>query len=388
MPRAIIDAVQFALAGKILQLLQEHSVEAIEYADFDTSQKRTGTDFLVLSQDRAETLAKDGGLIEAAKAIGARSVLVINENATEYSITTELGGKIAIVALGNQITDEYAALFIVALLHGTGRAIVRNSNVVRLFDMAARVAQADVSVFINGPTGSGKEVMAKYIHARSTRSAGEFVAINCAAIPENMLEAMLFGHTKGAFTGAATANVGLIRAADGGTLLLDEISEMSMTLQAKLLRAIQEMAVTPLGGNRQIDVDIRVLATSNRNMQQECSAGRFREDLFYRLNVFPVATMPLSERPDDILPIAQEFLVRHVRDVTDVAYLAPCAIRALEAYDWPGNIRELENVIQRALVLKSGPCITEDAIMIDQFSTQFSYPQAAMGQAVAAPHKT
>lgn len=137
-----------------------------------------------------------------------------------------------------------------ALLHGTRRAIVRDQNVKDLFKMSERVAEADVSVFINGPTGSGKEVMAKYIHQRSRRSDGEFVAINCAAIPENMLEAMLFGHEKGAFTGASTTNVGLIRAAEGGTLLLDEISEMSMTLQAKLLRAIQEPAVTPVGGNR------------------------------------------------------------------------------------------------------------------------------------------
>ena len=286
---------------------------------------------------------------------------------------TELNGKIAHVALGCEMPREYSVLFVVALLHGTGRAIVRDMNVKKLFIMSERVAQADVSVFINGPTGSGKEVMAKYIHQKSRRADGEFVAINCAAIPENMLEAMLFGHEKGSFTGASTSNVGLIRAAEGGTLLLDEISEMSMTLQAKLLRAIQELAVTPVGSNRQIEVDIRILATSNRDMQAECIAGRFREDLFYRLNVFPISTMSLAQRPDDILPIALEFLVRHARDVSEIAYLAPCAIAALEAYDWPGNIRELENIIQRALVLKSGACITADAIMIDQFANAMSF---------------
>ncbi|MEN8892150.1 sigma-54 dependent transcriptional regulator [Planktotalea arctica] len=374
MQRVVIDMVEFKTAEAVLSALQEHRVAVVSAASFQSSQRRAGTDFFVLSQARANALGGQSGIIEAARECGARTVLVVDETAQEYAVTTELSGKIAHLALGQSMPRDYAVLCLVALLHGTGRALVRDAGVAKLFEMSARVAQADVSVFINGPTGSGKEVMAKYIHQRSRRSEGEFVAINCAAIPENMLEAMLFGHEKGAFTGASTANVGLIRAADGGTLLLDEISEMSMPLQAKLLRAIQELAVTPVGSNRQISVDIRILATSNRNMQQECSAGRFREDLFYRLNVFPITTMALSERRADILPIALEFLVRHARDVSEIAYLAPCAIEVLEQYDWPGNIRELENVIQRALVLKTGATITRDAIMIDQFSSTLSFP--------------
>ncbi len=377
MQRVVIDKKSFDAAQAVQETLLDHIVAVTEAEHFESSQKRAGTDFFLMSQMRASELGGQSGVIEAARQYGARTVLIVDEQAPEYAVTTELNGKIACIALGQQLDREYAILLLSALLHGTGRAIVRNQNVKDLFKMSERVAEAGVSVFINGPTGSGKEVMAKYIHQKSRRSDGEFVAINCAAIPENMLEAMLFGHEKGAFTGASTTNVGLIRAAEGGTLLLDEISEMSMTLQAKLLRAIQELAVTPVGGNRQIEVDIRLLATSNRNMQVECAAGRFREDLFYRLNVFPVAVMSLAQRPQDILPIAIEFLVRHARDVSELAYLSPCAIAALEAYDWPGNIRELENIIQRALVLKSGPCITADAIMIDQFSNITTFANAA-----------
>ena len=171
-------------------------------------------------------------------------------------------------------------------------------------DRARRVANTDVTVFINGPTGSGKEVLANYLHENSNRKEEPFVAVNCAAIPENMLEAILFGHEKGAFTGASNANKGIFRAADKGTLLLDEISEMPLSLQAKLLRVLQERKVTPVGGQRDIEVDVRVLATSNRDMASEVNQSRFREDLYYRLNVFPLQTKKLSDRKDDILPIS------------------------------------------------------------------------------------
>ena len=171
-----------------------------------------------------------------------------------------------------------------------------------LLELAKRVAQTDVTVFINGPTGTGKEVLSKFIHHHSERKDQPFVAINCAAIPENMLEAILFGHEKGAFTGASTANKGIFRAADGGTLMLDEISEMPIGLQSKLLRVLQEKSVTPIGAQGDIPVDVRVIATTNRDMAAEIQQGRFREDLYYRLNVFPLGTTSLAERPGDILP--------------------------------------------------------------------------------------
>jgi two-component system, response regulator FlrC len=384
MHRVVVDTSRFDLALGILSALQCHQVASATVEGCAQTGKREGADFLLLSAARADDLGGQTGVIDTARKVGARSVCIVDEAAPKFGITTELSGKIVRLALGPEIGREYAVLWISAMVHGTGRALVRSDSVARLFEVAERVAKADVSVFINGPTGSGKEVMARFIHAKSRRAQGAFVAINCAAIPENMLEAMLFGHEKGAFTGASTANVGLIRAADGGTLLLDEISEMSMHLQAKLLRAIQELVVTPVGGTRQINVDIRFLATSNRNMQVECNAGRFREDLFYRLNVFPITTMPLAARPRDILPIALEFLVRHSRDVTEIPYLAPCAIALLEDYDWPGNMRELENVVQRALVLKTGPKITADAIMIDQFSNVLSNDEIKLNAAPAA----
>jgi two-component system response regulator FlrC len=235
----------------------------------------------------------------------------------------------------------------------------------QLMALANRVAQTDVTVFINGPTGTGKEVLARYIHNRSSRHDNPFVAVNCAAIPENMLEAILFGHEKGAFTGASTANKGIFRAADGGTLLLDEISEMPLSLQAKLLRALQEKKVTPIGSQREIDVDVRVLATTNRNMLQEVREGKFREDLFYRLNVFPLTTKPLADRPADIVPISTILLARHAATVDDLPFIDAEAQALLLSYKWPGNVRELENVLQRALVLMSGGQITQSDIMVD-----------------------
>lgn len=377
MYRAVIEIENFRLGQALVDTLSEHAVAVRRVCDMSNDEKRHNTDFLILSRAHADVLGGHPGVVELARKMGARAVLVVNEAARDFCITPELGGKIVHIGFGDDVCPRYALLFIATLVHGSGRAMVRNPKVMALFAMAARIAKSDVSVFIHGPTGSGKEIMARYIHSQSKRAAGEFVAINCAAIPENMLEAMLFGHEKGAFTGASKANVGLIRAAEGGTLLLDEISEMSLPLQAKLLRAIQELAVTPLGGNRQIEVNVRILATSNRDMPTECHAGRFREDLFYRLNVFPVATMPLSARRDDILPIAQELLVRHVKNIAEIPLLAPCAVALLEAHNWPGNVRELENVMQRALVLKTGAIITADAIMIDQIVSASPIVQAA-----------
>ena len=227
-------------------------------------------------------------------------------------------------------------------------SLLRIKKVLELMALSRRVSQTDVTVFINGPTGTGKEVLARFIHNQSSRHEAPFVAVNCAAIPENMLEAILFGHEKGAFTGASTANKGIFRAADGGTLLLDEISEMPLGLQAKLLRVLQEKKVTPLGSQRELDVDVRVVATTNRNMITEVREGRFREDLFYRLNVFPLTTRHLQDRKDDIIAISTILLKRHCMEYSILPALHTSAAETLIAYHWPGNVRELENVLQRA----------------------------------------
>ncbi len=228
----------------------------------------------------------------------------------------------------------------------------------QLLELAARVARSDSTVLISGESGTGKEVLARYIHQQSSRVSGPFIAINCAAIPDNMLEATLFGHEKGAFTGAIAAQPGKFELADGGTILLDEISEMPLGLQAKLLRVLQEREVERVGARKPINLDIRVLATTNRDLAGEVAAGRFREDLYYRLSVFPLAWRALRERPADILPLAERLLSKHVKKMNhSPVQLSAQARAALVAHAWPGNVRELDNAIQRALILQQGGLI-------------------------------
>lgn len=228
----------------------------------------------------------------------------------------------------------------------------------RMFQLAAKVATSDSTVMISGESGTGKEVLARYIHQQSPRANEPFVAINCAAIPENMLEAILFGHEKGAFTGAVAASPGKFEQANGGTILLDEISEMDLGLQSKLLRVLQEREVERVGGRKTIQLDVRVLATTNRDLADYVREGKFREDLYYRLTVFPMRWQPLRERPLDILPLTRSLLKKHCRKMklTGIT-LAEDARKALMAHAWPGNVRELDNAIQRALVLHQGNVI-------------------------------
>ena len=235
-----------------------------------------------------------------------------------------------------------------------------------LLQLAARVARSDATVMVTGPSGAGKEVLARYIHDQSGRCDGPFVAINCAAIPENMLEATLFGYEKGAFTGAVQGCPGKFEQAQGGTLLLDEITEMDLGLQAKLLRVLQEKEVERLGSRKIIPLDVRVIATSNRELRQAVNEGGFREDLFYRLNVFPLRWRPLAQRPGDILPIARHLLARHaLAQGLAVPELSGEAASRLQAHGWPGNVRELDNVIQRALILLQGSMLEADALIFD-----------------------
>lgn len=234
----------------------------------------------------------------------------------------------------------------------------------RIFQLAKKVAQTDSSVMIMGESGTGKEVLARYIHRNSPRANQPFVAINCAAIPENMLEATLFGHEKGSFTGAHQSSAGKFEQANGGTLLLDEISEMDSNLQAKLLRVLQEREVERIGGKKAIPLDVRVLATTNRNLRAEVEKGTFREDLYYRLCVFPITWRPLRERRDDIIPLALRMIAQKQKN--GVVRIDASAEHRLLQHDWPGNIRELDNVIQRALILCNGNVITAEDIFIPE----------------------
>ncbi|OEY67062.1 sigma-54-dependent transcriptional regulator [Marinobacter sp. X15-166B] len=236
----------------------------------------------------------------------------------------------------------------------------------RLFQLAAKVAATDSTVMISGESGTGKEVLARYIHEQSPRAKQPFVAINCAAIPENMLEAILFGHERGAFTGAHASSPGKFEQANGGTILLDEISEMELGLQSKLLRVLQEREVERVGGRKPIKLDVRVLATTNRELSDYVREGQFREDLYYRLTVFPMHWQPLRERPLDIMPLARALLRQHCRKMKLAGIrFAADAQAALMAHPWYGNVRELDNAIQRALVLHQGNVIHAGDLCLD-----------------------
>ncbi|MFM7706576.1 MAG: sigma-54 interaction domain-containing protein, partial [Gammaproteobacteria bacterium] len=231
-------------------------------------------------------------------------------------------------------------------------------------ELARRVAATDCTVLVTGESGTGKEVLARFIHRQSPRAAKPFIAVNCAAIPESMLEGVLFGYERGAFTGAHAAHAGKFEQAQGGTLLLDEITEMPIGLQAKLLRVLQEREVDRIGGRVPVALDVRVIATSNRRLGDEVRAGRFREDLCYRLAVFPLEIAPLRERRGDILPIATQWLALHGAGRATPA-LSAGAVEALLMHDWPGNARELGNALQRALILCNGPLVEHEHLALD-----------------------
>jgi len=244
--------------------------------------------------------------------------------------------------------------------------IAEEASSQQLLQLARRVAASDSTVLISGESGTGKEVLAQYIHNHSARANKPFIAINCAAIPENMLEATLFGHEKGAFTGAYASSPGKFEQADGGTLLLDEISEMDLGLQAKLLRVLQEQEVERIGGRKVIKLNVRVLATTNRKLDTYVAEGKFREDLFYRLNVFPLQWKPLRERPADVVPLAERIFNKYCQKMqrTNVQ-LSEDVKRLMTDYSWPGNVRELDNVVQRALILQTGTEIGVSDLMLN-----------------------
>jgi len=372
---------KFTAAPLLAGLLADRMLSVSDAAG-DAAGEMKSTTYVCSAAYEASIGGEDAAMARG-RAVRAGQMMIIEEGAAAFALTEALGGKLIRLALpsaaASNVADDYG-LQLAATLLSDERTVACGDRVsLDLLGLARRVAKTDVTVFINGPTGTGKEVLAKFIHNHSERADAPFVAVNCAAIPDNMLEAILFGHEKGAFTGASTANKGIFRAADGGTLLLDEISEMPMALQAKLLRALQEKAVTPIGSQTDIPVDVRVVATTNRNMAEEIRAGHFREDLYYRLNVFPLNTVALAARVDDIIPVATFLLRRHVKAVGDMPWLDQGAINALRGYGWPGNVRELENVLQRALVLAEDGVITAADILIDNgLQDMAAMPQRTM----------
>lgn len=269
------------------------------------------------------------------------------------------------------------------LLHGGGK-------MTQVLAFADQIAPSDASVLITGPSGTGKEVIARYIHRKSKRADKPFISVNCAAIPDNLLESELFGHEKGAFTGALARRLGKFEEANQGTLLLDEITEMDVRLQAKLLRVIQEREIDRVGGSKPVKIDIRILATSNRDLNQAVAEGKFREDLLYRLNVIQIELPPLRERPEDIAPVAAHFIEKYsAANGVPNRPLAPEALAKLQAYGWPGNVRELENTMHRAVLMATGSEIAANAILLPSAGNAAPPvaipPTATAAQAAPAP---
>ena len=325
--------------------------------------KEVQAEILICSKASLVGPTGEQDLMSLARANKIRRIIMIEKYSQSFSLKKELGG--SLIKMNLLEKDSFGINVILEYCLEEEKFITGSKESFILKNLAKKVAATDVTVFINGPTGTGKEVVANYIHDISARKEMPFVAVNCAAIPENMLEAILFGHEKGSFTGASNANKGIFRAADGGTLLLDEISEMPLSLQAKLLRVLQERKVTPVGGTRDININVRIIATTNRNMIEEVKNNNFREDLYYRLNVFPIKTYNLNKRVDDIIPITVAMIKKHLNGNDNFPYISVNAQKQLLSHFWPGNVRELENVILRALVLANNKDICEEHILVD-----------------------
>ena len=377
---AYIQKKEFSYAEDLLKVLNSRviNVSAIEDTfNNDSPIITTSNNTYICTSSWENKLGGQQGLLEFARKVKSKTIIVVHEKCNEFKIEKHLGGNLIRFYFKEEpyeikINENFQLQLLLSLIQSKDSMTAGDTYSHQLLKLSKKVSEADVTVFINGPTGTGKEVLSRFIHKNSRRSEKPFVGINCAAIPENMLEAILFGHEKGSFTGASQANKGIFRAADGGTLLLDEISEMPLSLQSKLLRVLQERKVTPIGGSKDVEVDVRVVATTNRDMISEIKKGTFREDLYYRLNVFPLRTLALKDRADDILPISAALIQKHINKDQSLPLLTSKAIEVLKNHTWPGNVRELENVLQRAMVICNENKITENDIMIDNslYSTE------------------
>ncbi|WP_462380844.1 sigma 54-interacting transcriptional regulator [Pseudomonas sp. Marseille-QA0892] len=338
------------LSTKYCEIVAFESLEAIS----DTSLSNAALIFLLVGSLSPATLyGRVANLVQQARHI---NVVPIVQYADQDS-----AAKLLELGCVDYLLSPFSQTQLESLLRRQEQSNVPDDSIVsvshagrRLLAMAQRVASTRAPILITGETGTGKELMARYIHRFSGSPDAPFIAVNCAAIPEQMLESILFGHERGAFTGAVTAQPGKFELANGGTLLLDEIGELPLGLQAKLLRVLQEQRVERLGARKDIELDVRIIAATNRDLQAEVAEGRFRADLMFRLDVLPLHISPLRERKEDVLPLAQRFIRQYAPRDSHQNLLTDAACRALIAHDWPGNARELENTIQRALVLRNG----------------------------------
>lgn len=346
-----------------LEVLQQHAVGLVI-----TDVQMPNMNGLVLLHEIKASQPHLPVLLMTAYGVITQAVEAMREGASNYLVKPfEV----------SDLLTQLARYMLPASFHEHAEAVMDDPRSGELFAMALKVAATPATVLISGESGTGKEVLARFIHQHSPRAEQPFVAINCAAIPDNLLEATMFGYEKGAFTGAVQSQAGKFEQAQGGTLLLDEISEMPLALQAKLLRVLQEREVERVGGHKAIALDVRVIATTNRDMRAEVSRGDFREDLYYRLNVFPLQIAPLRERKQDILPLARRFLADMALAMgRSGMQLDEAAQRALLQYEWRGNVREMENVIQRAVILAPGDVIKPEHLHLT------AYPERASDEAV------
>lgn len=367
MSRILVVDDEARMAGLIKMELEEHdhtvstasdgamALELVDRYDFDlvlTDLRMPGMDGLTLLRSVREKSPETAVVLMTAYASAQTAVSAMKEGAYDYLIKPFEMDELLIMV---ERIDSRRRLVLenVQLREnlGTGEVtILGESAAMRdVFELVGKVADQDTTVLIEGETGTGKELIARSIHATSHRAGSPFVVVNCAAIPDTLIESELFGHEKGAFTGADRKRLGRFELADGGTVFLDEVSELTGQAQVKLLRVLQERSLERLGGSGTINVDVRVLAATNRNLQEQISRGEFRKDLYYRLNVFPILLPPLRERAEDI-----PLLAGHFASSLQAGGVAPDAVKILQEYGWPGNVRELENVIERAAIL-AGP---------------------------------
>ena len=369
----IIDENNKEFASEIQTVLRGRGVDSTIFCD-SVIESGVRSDKVFVSSASANTdLKSDKNLVPFLKKNGFKRAVILEWNANTFSLEGLLNGAISICKVPVSVNDKsslkyfYLNYFVESIVKSIPNLPCVDDKSVKLTALVRKIATTDATVLVNGPTGTGKELVSNLVHHFSNRRENAFVAVNCAAIPDQMLESMLFGHEKGAFTGAVQPNKGLLRAADQGTVLLDEISEMPLTLQAKLLRVIQEKKVMPIGTSQEINVDVRIVATTNRNMLEEVKKGNFREDLYYRLNVFPVNTLHLSERRSDVPSIVANMLYKMDLDYDEKTKICSEALVQLENYNWPGNVRELHNVIQRAKILCSNGEIQTADLIFDSF---------------------
>ena len=371
----IVDDSNLDFSSNLITSLQGRGVECALFSSKSDSCSNPSEKIYLSFKPKDYDLKADKELIPFLKSNGFKKAALLVLDSNIFEVEKHLNGAITVVKVPTIVGAPKQQVYF--FLHYFIEQVVQNipnlpcgdEQSVKLNSLIRKISTTDATVLVNGPTGTGKEVISNLIHHFSNRREEAFVAVNCAAIPDQMLESMLFGHEKGAFTGAVQPNKGLLRAADKGTVLLDEISEMPIALQAKLLRVIQEKRVMPIGSSQEVEVNVRIIATTNRNMLEEVKLGRFREDLFYRLNVFPLNTLKLSDRKDDIPTIVANMLFNMEIDNEIKTKISLDALNDLEEYHWPGNVRELHNVIQRAKILCLNGEILPSDLIFDSIET-------------------